>query len=256
MPTSPTSTHFLGLARPAPVFTAPRAAVGEGLGGPGLGIDPAQRLAYSSLLTCDFTWMRLTRETFSAVERMDDVNLAHSRGDDLVFAGKILSTVRFRNATYMYPSFRDAVLGCCDFTDAVMRDADFSGVAAAGTIRDPERTGGSPRFFSVFRRATLPGFTAVEAGLDEADFSDADLTNAIFTGASLCRANFSGADLSGARWNGADLRGADLRDTRGLTGDALRLAVLDETTQLPAGLAGPAVIDLRTTPGILTAHGR
>ncbi len=44
------------------------------------------------------------------------------------------------------------------------------------------------------------------------------------------------ADFTRARLNGADLRGADLRCVVGLEPEQIKLAIIDETTKLPAYL--------------------
>lgn len=64
------------------------------------------------------------------------------------------------------------------------------------------------------------------ANLEAANLSYADCQNAIFR-----RLNFKNANLSGT-----NLKGADLSDARNLTRGQLRLAIIDETTILPAYL--------------------
>ena len=96
-------------------------------------------------------------------------------------------------------------------------------------------------------RAELRNALLQQADFHDANLERADLNGARLSVADLMRANLAGADLRGAdlwmsdmkdaKLDGADLRGANLAEVTNLTVAQLRVAIIDETTALPAGLA-------------------
>lgn len=68
------------------------------------------------------------------------------------------------------------------------------------------------------------------------NLSHADLTRANLSHADLTGADLRGANLAGAILMGTILRGADLSDVKNLTKQQLAVAVVDDTTILPADL--------------------
>ncbi|MQY18547.1 pentapeptide repeat-containing protein [Nocardia macrotermitis] len=124
-----------------------------------------------------------------------------------------------------------------DFTRAVFRDANLSGADLADAN---------------LGAADLVGANATDAHFVNAQFADADLRGTTLRGAQLRRARLRGArfgtvpdapdsvtDLTGANLDEAVLEGVDLRDVRGLTDAAIRTAIVDGNTKLPAGVRHP-----------------
>ena len=68
------------------------------------------------------------------------------------------------------------------------------------------------------------------------DLSNARLVRADLSFADCTNANFRGADFQDAKLVGTILRGADLTDVKHLTSEQLSLAIIDDTTILPAYL--------------------
>ena len=96
-------------------------------------------------------------------------------------------------------------------------------------------------------KADLSSGILQEADLHDANLERADLKCARLSVSDLMGANLKGADLSHADlWmsdmkdtnlEGADLRGANLTEVTNLTAEQVQLAITDESTQLPEGLA-------------------
>lgn len=77
-----------------------------------------------------------------------------------------------------------------------------------------------------------------------------DLSRAVLRGANFDRADargalFVGADFRDATLNGTNLTGADLTDAENLTEEQLAVAIIDETTILPAYIDRARVAALR-----------
>ena len=87
-------------------------------------------------------------------------------------------------------------------------------------------------------RAYFKNANLRNANLSYADLSGADLRIALLTGANLSNANLKNcrlddADLSDANLTKTDLRGVDLTRVKGLTLQAVSMAITDSLTKLP-----------------------
>ncbi len=88
--------------------------------------------------------------------------------------------------------------------------------------------------YADFTHADLRG-----ANLLEAQLKGALLQNANFEETDLMWANLQGANLENTKLDGAYLHGTDLRETC-ITQEQIKLAYLDEDTQLPKGIIRPS----------------
>jgi uncharacterized protein YjbI with pentapeptide repeats len=87
--------------------------------------------------------------------------------------------------------------------------------------------------------AHLEGANLSYAHLEGAAVEFTHLNEAYLTGASLKQASLLGAYMEGAVLVQAHLEGANLSTAEGLTQQQLDQAILDQRTQLPAGLRPP-----------------
>lgn len=88
------------------------------------------------------------------------------------------------------------------------------------------------------RDRQVPPLDLHGAYLQRTDFSHTDFELGNLAGADFTQASLRGSNFRGAVLAGTILRGADLSDADNLTPEQLAQAVIDETTKLPAYLAG------------------
>ncbi|MEG8183150.1 pentapeptide repeat-containing protein [Nocardia terpenica] len=195
---------------------------------------------------------RLPADLIAGVEALRDRPIRpESRPLDLI--GVRLPESDWRGARLIGARFADAT-SHADLRGADLTNADLTAAECSGTGLQE----------AILRGAVLTRTDFTEADLTEASLTDADavgarLANALLLRADLRGANFRGADLRRARLRGArlgaadgigtdltdadltdtDLTGTDLREVRGLTDAAVRAAVVDGETKLPAGVAHP-----------------
>jgi uncharacterized protein YjbI with pentapeptide repeats len=150
----------------------------------------------------------------------------------------------------------DVDLSEADLTEANLEQADMrrarlvgatlSGAVLRGAKLDDADLSGANLRGAILTGAVLPDAVLDFSDLDQADLEAADASGATWRGATLVgtrlnRAklydcNMTEADLSEAALLGTDLRSADLTGVTGLEASELARAILDDATQLPAGV--------------------
>jgi len=157
---------------------------------------------------------------------IDGVDLDGSDLSDTDF-----SYARLSNASLIGVNFRDACLAASCLRRAFLTDAD---------ARDCS-------FFA----ADLKYAYFLDAKLDRADLSGADLRYAMIGDGRPDPegpASLKGTQMHKAKLKGAELKGLDLRNVVGLTQEQINSAIIDDATQLPAGLSHPKAKEIAKSP--------
>lgn len=162
---------------------------------------------------------------------LENANLSSANLSDALFDNSNLHGAVLANARLQHAEFRAADLSLSYLSAADFGGADLSGAVLASAYLNLANLNG----------AVLGGAILTNAVLSGAVLSGAVLTYANLRGANLRHANLRGADLRGAdltftNLDGADLHGANLQQTVGLTQEQLSVAIVDNTTNVPAGL--------------------
>ncbi len=139
-----------------------------------------------------------------------------------------LSKVKLNGFDFNKSSLRNARLTEADMDRSDFVEADLSGLNANGTTffrADLDRAiiEHAQLFGADFSQASLVGASVKNCNLKLAKLKEADLSKAIFTG----------CDMKDVDLENAKLYGTDLRDTKGLTKELLKNALIDENTKLP-----------------------
>ncbi len=169
-------------------------------------------------------------------EALEGIDLTGADLRDQYLPNKRLIAARFVDA-----DLRGALLLFAD-----LRSAQMSGVNASGAD-----LGGSTFAGADLRDAVLERTVLLDCGFSGTDLTGAVLRNADLRYSTMRGTILDGADLTGAHLEQLDLRGTDLRRAT-LDPGGVRLAVMDDTTELPDGVERSTLTEPTHawTPGI------
>jgi uncharacterized protein YjbI with pentapeptide repeats len=197
--------------------------------------------AYNAFLVCSYMKEADLRHSDLRESDLRKADLRRALLTGTNFREADLRGADLKGASGIGVRFREAYLGEAELDWAFLREADFREADLwKADLSGADLTRADLRGAKLEQTTIAPHDGAPPTRLVEANLQGLDLQHADLSGVNLHGADLRGAKLAGAVLCGADLTGADLTGATGLQAAQVAPAIVDATTQLPAGLSALA----------------